>query len=103
MDIEEGTIDAYLRIPEAGHEEEFLTGTQIRIYLSEVSHQNNLSVKKLGFHLRAKFERVSRRINGNPVKVYRVAKILLSGNLNVLHGDDFQEPENQGVASVAPY
>lgn len=65
----------YFRQPEEDEPADYLQATEIKAYIERLSQQR-LSVPKLGQELKALgFERISKKINGSPRKVYSIKKV----------------------------
>jgi len=59
----------------------YMTSTEIKVYIEKITNQR-LQPNRLGIHLRKNFERISKRVEGVPKKVYAVCETQMQVNSN---------------------
>jgi predicted P-loop ATPase len=76
INFEAELINQYFRVPQNGDYSDYLTNTELKIYLEVNSQQRIFDTRKLGMEMKnLGFQQVKRKVNGSTMRCYAVVKI----------------------------
>jgi predicted P-loop ATPase len=76
INFEAELINQYFRVPQNGDYCDYLTNTELKIYLEVNSQQRIFDTRKLGMEMKnLGFQQVKRKVNGSTMRCYAVVKI----------------------------
>ena len=76
INFEAELINQYFRVPQNGDYCDYLTNTELKIYLESNSQQRIFDTRKLGMEMKnLGFEQVKRKVNGSTMRCYSVVKV----------------------------
>ena len=76
INFEAELINQYFRVPQNGDYCDYLTNTELKIYLEVNSQQRIFDTRKLGMEMKnLGFEQVRRKVNGSTMRCYSVVKV----------------------------
>jgi hypothetical protein len=76
INFEAELINQYFRVPQNGDYCDYLTNTELKIYLESNSQQRIFDTRKLGMEMKnLGFEQVRRKVNGLTMRCYSVVKV----------------------------
>jgi hypothetical protein len=76
INFEAELINQYFRVPQNGDYCDYLTNTELKIYLESNSQQRIFDTRKLGMEMKnLGFEQVKRKVNGTTMRCYSVVKV----------------------------
>jgi predicted P-loop ATPase len=76
INFEAELINQYFRVPQNGDYSDYLTNTELKIYLEVNSQQRIFDTRKLGMEMKnLGFEQVRRKVNGSTMRCYSVVKV----------------------------
>ena len=76
INFEAELINQYFRVPQNGDYCDYLTNTELKIYLETNSQQRIFDTRKLGMEMKnLGFEQVRRKVNGLTMRCYSVVKV----------------------------
>jgi predicted P-loop ATPase len=76
INFEAELINQYFRVPQNGDYCDYLTNTELKIYLESNSQQRIFDTRKLGMEMKnLGFEQVRRKVNGSTMRCYSVVKV----------------------------
>jgi predicted P-loop ATPase len=76
INFEAELINQYFRVPQNGDYSDYLTNTELKIYLEVNSQQRIFDTRKLGMEMKnLGFEQVRRKVNGSTMRCYAVVKV----------------------------
>lgn len=76
INFEAELINQYFRVPQKGDYCDYLTNTELKIYLETNSQQRIFDTRKLGMEMKnLGFEQVKRKVNGSTMRCYAVVKV----------------------------
>jgi hypothetical protein len=76
INFEAELINQYFRVPQNGDYCDYLTNTELKIYLESNSQQRIFDTRKLGMEMKNfGFEQVKRKVNGTTMRCYSVVKV----------------------------
>jgi len=76
INFEAELINQFFRVPQNGDYSDYLTNTELKIYLEVNSQQRIFDTRKLGMEMKnLGFQQVKRKVNGSTMRCYAVVKI----------------------------
>lgn len=76
INFEAELINQFFRVPQYGDYCDYLTNTELKIYLEANSNQRIFDTRKLGMEMKnLGFEQVKRKVNGSTMRCYSVVKV----------------------------
>jgi predicted P-loop ATPase len=76
INFEAELINQYFRVPQNGDYSDYLTNTELKIYLEVNSQQRIFDTRKLGMEMKnLGFQQVKRKVNGSTMRCYAVVKV----------------------------